>query len=102
VFGPELDEGVGRFGLVRRQAGQIRVAPVAQIDNASGLDCCLRGVGRLHHVDTIAVKEERVIPEQVADAATATGTATGGGTATPRSASARAASGSARVSGAAW
>jgi hypothetical protein len=67
VFGPELDDGIGRFGLVRRQAGQIRVAPVGQIDNASGLDCCLRRVGRLHDVETIAVKEERVIPEQVAE-----------------------------------
>jgi hypothetical protein len=60
VFGPELDDGVGRFGLVRRQAGQIRVAPVGQIDNASGLDSCASLINTVPGADYTASPESRI------------------------------------------
>jgi hypothetical protein len=67
VLGPKLNDGVGWLGLVWRQAGEVRIAPIRKIHNSSRLNSRL-GIlaGRLHNVQSIAVEEERVIPEQFA------------------------------------
>lgn len=58
------DDQISRFGLMRRQAGRIGIAPVGKIYNRRLLTR-LRGLGRLHDVESVAVEEERVIPEQL-------------------------------------
>jgi hypothetical protein len=63
VFGSKCDDNVGRFGFVRLQAIPIGVAPVGNVHHL-GLCTRARGLGRLHDVESVAVEEERVLPEQ--------------------------------------
>jgi hypothetical protein len=64
--GPESDDNVGRLGLVRLQLGLIAVAPVSDIHNFSPPSFGSRqsSPGRLHDVESVAVEEECVFPEQ--------------------------------------
>jgi hypothetical protein len=69
VLGPEGDDNVGRLGLVRLQLGLITVAPVSDIHNFSPLSFGSRqsGPGRFHDVESVAVEEEGVLPEQAVE-----------------------------------
>jgi NAD(P)-dependent dehydrogenase (short-subunit alcohol dehydrogenase family) len=64
VFGPKYDDDIGRLGLVRRQAGRIRIVPAGKIYNHPRLNSRLRRLGRLHDVEPVAVEEESLIAEQ--------------------------------------
>ena len=63
MLGLELDDGVGRLGLVRRQLSEILVTPVRKINDPRRL----RNLGRrFDNVQPVVVEEESVIPEQIA------------------------------------
>jgi len=65
VFGLKFDDGVSRFRLVSSQVGRIGVAPIRNIYNPRYLSSPpSRLGGRLHNVQSLAVKKESVIPEQ--------------------------------------
>src|SRR5437764_7246774 len=64
VFGTKCDNDVGRLGLMRRQAGRIRIVPVGKIHDLPRLSSLLCRRGRLHDVESVAIEEEGVIAEQ--------------------------------------
>jgi hypothetical protein len=63
--GPKFDDGVRQLGFVRRQAREIRIAPIRNVYDPRGLSACSRSlVRRLDDVQSVTVEEERVLPEQ--------------------------------------
>ena len=60
-------DNVRRCGLVQLESGPPVVAPVAKIDDSCALGCRLGGLDRLHDVEPVLVKEERVFAEQVVE-----------------------------------
>src|SRR6059058_5821155 len=64
VLGYERDDDVGRFGLVQLETGPIVIAPVRKIHDLGRLGCPGR-LDRLHDVEPVAVKQERMFPEQI-------------------------------------
>ena len=59
-------DNVRRCGLVRLE-GPAVVAPVGKIDDFCALGCRLGGLDRLHDVEPVPVKEERVFAEQLVE-----------------------------------
>src|SRR5258707_9155399 len=65
VYRPKRDDDVGRFGVVKLQAGRIGVAPAGKIHDLSRLSSRPSRLGRLHDIEPVAVEEESVFPEQI-------------------------------------
>jgi hypothetical protein len=58
------DHGASRFRRMRREARQVRVGPVGQVDDLARLDPRFRGLGRLKDAQSVVVEKEGVIAEQ--------------------------------------
>ena len=54
-------------GLVQLETGLAVVTPAGKIDDLGALGCRLGGLDRLHDVEPVLVKEERVFAEQVVE-----------------------------------
>src|SRR5262249_41139189 len=65
VLGPEHDQYLGRFGLVRLQTGRVALAPVGQVHDLRRAPCPISGFRRLDDIEALAVEEERVLAEQL-------------------------------------
>src|SRR5882724_2741551 len=65
VFGFEDDDDARRFGFVRPQTRQSRIAPARKTDNFTSLTFHFRRFSGLQHVETAAVEKEGMIPKQV-------------------------------------
>src|SRR5215216_1203455 len=64
---PEFDNCVGRFGFMRGELRQLRIAPVGQVDDSPELNARLGGFGRLDDVESLPVEKKRVISEQLVE-----------------------------------
>src|SRR5947207_3428118 len=65
VFGFKDDDDARRFGFVRPQTRQSRIAPARKTDNFTSLTFHFRRFGGLQDVETAAVEKEGMIPKQV-------------------------------------
>jgi hypothetical protein len=63
VYGLEHDHDVGRLGLVRCELRRILIVPAGKVDDPSGRSSPLSELDRLHDIEPVSVKEERVIAE---------------------------------------
>src|SRR5262249_38744021 len=67
VLRSQRHDNVRRCGLVQLEIGPAVVAPAGKFDDFCALGCRLGGLDRLHDVESVLVKEERVIAEQVVE-----------------------------------
>src|SRR5436190_6816613 len=65
VLGSERDDDVGRFGLVQLETRPAVVSPARNIHDLGRLGCRPGGLGGLNDVEPVAVKQERMFPEQI-------------------------------------
>src|SRR5438067_9516693 len=64
VLGPERDDDIGRLGLMGLELVRIGVAPVGHIDDRRRLPSIRSRLRLLHDIESVAVEEESVLPEQ--------------------------------------
>jgi hypothetical protein len=66
VFRLQFDDGASRFRFVRRQTGEIFVAPIRKIYDSRSLNSSARSLlGRLQNVQPIAIQQKCVISKQL-------------------------------------
>src|SRR5215468_1474431 len=64
VFRLEHDDDIRRLGLVRRQAGQFRIAPVCKVYDCPFPSAPATDLPQFDDAQSIPVQEERVVAEQ--------------------------------------
>ena len=67
MFRSQRHDNVRLCGLVQLEIGPAVVAPAGKFDDFCALGCRLGGLDRLHDVEPVLVKEERVFAEQVVE-----------------------------------
>ena len=61
----ENDDYARRFGLMRPQTRERRIAPVGETDDFACFGFLFRRADWLEHLETAAIEKERMVPEQV-------------------------------------
>jgi hypothetical protein len=66
VFRLQFDDGASQFRIVRRQTGEVLVAPIRKIYDSRSLNSSARSLlGRLQYVQPIAIQQKGVISKQL-------------------------------------
>src|SRR5262252_5252934 len=66
VLTPKHDDDFRRLRCVGRQTGQLRIVPVGEVYDGPRRRACVCTLVWLYDIHSVAVEEERVVPEQFA------------------------------------